>query len=107
MKRLILVVLALAFLVVLPACSDEPEYSYDYLRSVQHEINSYFQSFDEEGFKNDELCQIICRVEIIDGRVQVGLTEVTDETIALFKERVSDSEAIRFVQGEQGIDDSP
>jgi len=93
---------------VVSACaqSEETEYSYAHLRSVEHEINEYFQSFDEEGYKNDELCQIICSVYIADGRVQVGLTEPTDENIELFKERVSDSEAIMFRQGEKGGLDS-
>ena len=106
MKRLILAVLALAFLVVLPACSEEPEYSYEYLKSVQNEISSYFQSFDDEGYANDKLCQMIVGVVIVDDYVRVCLTEPTEENIALFRERVSDSEAIRFVQGEKGHGDS-
>ena len=106
MKRFVLAMLALLFFIAMSACSTEAEYSGEYLWSVQDDINEYFQSFDEEGFKNDELCQIICSVYITDGRVEVGLIELTKANIALFKERVSDSEAIRFVQGEEGVDDS-
>ncbi len=110
MKKVILVILALLFCIVMPACSTtqpaEEEYSYAYLRSVQDDINEYFQSFDAVGYSRDRLCQIICGVYIADGYVQVGLTEVTDETIALFRERVSDSETIRFRQGEKGGLDS-
>ena len=60
----------------------------------------------KKGFKNDELCQIICSVNVVDGYVEVGLLETTEENIALFKERVCDSDLIRFIQGERGGDDS-
>ena len=106
MKRFVLAMLALLFFIAMSACSTEAEYSSEYLMSIRHDISEYIQSFDEEGYKNDELCQIICSVNIVDGYVEVGLTELTKANIALFKERVSDSEAIRFVQGEEGVDDS-
>lgn len=114
MKKLFYLLITILSGIVLSACtiSDDSadgritpqntKYSYDDLKSVEDDINEYFQSFDEESYKKDKLCQIICGVSIVDGYVDVGLTELTDENITLFKEKVSDSDAIVFRQGTKG-----
>ncbi len=82
------------------------EYSYADLKAVQNDIDDYFESFDEEGARNDKICQVTNRVSIVDGYVEVNLKEITDDIIKLFKERVSDSDAIKFKQGPPGHEDS-
>jgi hypothetical protein len=121
MKRLLPLLLALLSGIAFSACSldgntdhdtsvqptpQQTGYSYAYLNSVMDDINAYFQSFDEESYWNDKLCQIMCGASIADGHIDVGLTEPTDENIALFKEKVSDSDAIIFKKSTKGHLDS-
>lgn len=117
MKKLLPFLLTILCGIVFSACSvngsinnDLPtqstskkiEYSDEYLKSVKDDIDEYFQSFDEESYQNDKLCQLICGISIINGSVEVCLTEPTDENIELFREKVSDSESIVFKKGTKG-----
>ena len=121
MKKLLCLVLAMLFGVSQSGCamnggttenSSPPQstpagtvYSSDELNSVQNDVIKYFQSFSEDDYRKDKLCQVVQTITINDGYVEVYLTEINDDLIKQFKENVSDSDAIKLILGLPGHED--
>jgi hypothetical protein len=114
MKRFHIILLSL-ILVVVSGCSNaitdtkapsagskDDGYSREYLASIMADIDKYFVGFeDPESLGNDKLGQIFVSTDIMDGYIEVTLTELNEENIALFKKQISDSDAIVFKQGKR------
>lgn len=84
------------------AASSTGAYSREYLDSVMADIDEYFAAFEgPESLNNDKLGQIFASACIMDGYIEVTLTELNEENIALFKKQISDSDAVTFKQGEK------
>ena len=84
-----------------PMTQKDEQYTAEYLNSIMDDINDYFLSAEE----HDELAKEFVGAGIYDNRVVVEFLHLNDDTIALFKETISDSDAIVFDKGEPAVDD--
>jgi hypothetical protein len=111
MKRSIFIVIVLIIAALLTGCSDnlgketmgtetetgDRSYTTEYLNSVRDDVVDYLLAHEQS---EDELFLAIIAVYVNEGRVIVELDKVTDHIINLFKEKISDSDAIIFEVGE-------